>query len=70
MSDPARDAAEGSGSGYGFGLGARPVGVFVVRDGDVSWQPAVDVMRIVLGGQVLALAGILVIGHFLRRRRR
>jgi len=64
------DAAEGSGSGYGFGLDARPVGVFVVRDGVVSWQPAVDVMRIVVGGQVLALAGILVIGHLLRRRGR
>jgi uncharacterized spore protein YtfJ len=63
------DDASGSGSGYGFGMDARPVGVFVVRDGVVSWQPAIDVMRIVVGGQLLALAGILVVGHLLRRRR-
>lgn len=66
----AGDDATGSGSGYGFGIDARPLGVFVVRDGEVTWQPAIDVMRIVVGGQLLALAGILVIGHMLRRRRR
>jgi uncharacterized spore protein YtfJ len=59
----------GSGSGFGFGVEARPLGVFVVRDGVVSWQPSIDVMRIVVGAQLLALAGILVVGHLLRRRR-
>jgi uncharacterized spore protein YtfJ len=29
--------------GGGFGIGAKPVGVYVIKDGDVSWQPAVDV---------------------------
>jgi hypothetical protein len=38
------------GSGGGFALEARPVGVYVVRDGEVSWRPAVDVTRIALGG--------------------
>jgi uncharacterized spore protein YtfJ len=33
--------------GGGFGLGARPVGAYVIKDGDVSWQPAIDVNRIV-----------------------
>lgn len=63
--------AMGSGSGYGFGVDARPVGIVVVRDGEVSWRPtvpAVDVTRIV--GQLLVFAGILVVGHVLRRRRR
>jgi uncharacterized spore protein YtfJ len=45
--------------GGGFGLGARPVGAYVIKDGDVKWQPAVDVNRIVglafLLGLVLAL---------------
>jgi len=45
--------------GGGFGLGARPVGAYVIKDGDVSWQPAVDVNRIVglafLLGLVFAL---------------
>ena len=39
---------QGKGSGSGFGITARPVGAFVIRDGQVSWRPAVDVTRIVL----------------------
>lgn len=35
------------GEGGGFGLSARPAGAFVVKDGTVSWQPAVDVNRLV-----------------------
>jgi uncharacterized spore protein YtfJ len=45
--------------GGGFGLGARPIGAYVIKDGDVKWQPAVDVNRIVglafLLGVVFAL---------------
>jgi uncharacterized spore protein YtfJ len=41
--------------GGGFGLGARPVGAYVIKDGDVKWQPAVDVNRIVALGFVLGL---------------
>jgi uncharacterized spore protein YtfJ len=37
--------SEGDGGG-GFGLGARPVGAYVIKDGDVRWVPAVDVNRI------------------------
>jgi uncharacterized spore protein YtfJ len=47
--------------GGGFGLGARPVGAYVIKDGDVKWQPAVDVNRIVGLAFVLGLA-------FARRR--
>ncbi|KDN18139.1 hypothetical protein [Amycolatopsis rifamycinica] len=32
--------------GAGFGVLARPVGAFVVRDGAVTWVPAVDVTRL------------------------
>jgi uncharacterized spore protein YtfJ len=60
----------GAGAGIGFGVNARPVGVFVVRDGDAEWRPSVDVMRIVLGGQLVALAAIVVLGRVLRKRRR
>ena len=60
----------GSGAGLGFGVNVRPVGVFVVSDGTVAWSPSVDVMRIVLGGQLLALAGILVFGRVLTHHRR
>ena len=52
------------GAGAGLGVIARPVGVFVVDDQGVQWKPAVDITRIVLGGQLVALAAILL----LRRR--
>jgi uncharacterized spore protein YtfJ len=48
--------------GGGFGLGARPVGAYVIKDGGVTWKPAIDANRIV------ALA--LVLGIALVRRRR
>jgi uncharacterized spore protein YtfJ len=60
------EKAMGSGEGLGFGAVVRPVGVVVVKDGTATWQPTIDVMRIILGGQLLALAAILVFG---RRRR-
>ena len=58
------------GAGGGFGLRVSPVGVFVVRDGNVVWQPAVDVSRIVLGGQLLGLVALLTIRSIVRRRAR
>ena len=42
--------------GGGFGIGAKPVGVYVIKDGDVSWQPAVDVNRIIAFAFVLGFA--------------
>lgn len=51
--------------GAGFGLFASPVGAYVIKDGVVSWKPAVHVNLIVLGGQLVALA-LIVFG--LRRR--
>jgi uncharacterized spore protein YtfJ len=52
---------QGSGSGGGFGLVARPVGVYIVRDDDVEWRPAVDVTRIVLGGQLVGIVALLTL---------
>ena len=66
--DASGEAATGSGAGMGFGAAVRPIGVVVVQDGKVSWQPTVDVMRIVLGAQVLALAAILTVRRLLARR--
>ncbi|WP_224240901.1 GerW family sporulation protein [Hyalangium gracile] len=61
---------QGSGAGSGFGLSARPVGAFVIRQGDVEWRPAIDVNRIILGGQIVAAVGLLVLGTVLRARHR
>ena len=38
-------AEEGSGGGLGFGVTARPVGAYVMHDGQVDWKPAVDPAR-------------------------
>ncbi len=59
--------SEGSGSGGGFGLEARPVGVYVIRNGEVSWRPAVDVTRIAVGGQLVAIVALLVARSVIRR---
>lgn len=51
------------GEGGGFGVHARPVGVFVFREGRVSWRPAIDVSRLI------TVAGIVAIVYFFRRPR-
>jgi uncharacterized spore protein YtfJ len=60
----------GAGGGSGFGVVVRPVGTVVIKDGTVTWSPTIDAMRIVLGGQVVAVVGLLVLGHVLTHRRR
>jgi uncharacterized spore protein YtfJ len=57
------------GWGGGFGIDARPLGVYVIREGMVSGQPAVDVTRIVVQAQLVAVAGLIVARSFIRRRR-
>ena len=54
-----------TGAGGGFGLMARPSGAWIVEEGRATWKPAVDVNRIVLGGQVIALTAILITGRVL-----
>jgi uncharacterized spore protein YtfJ len=63
------EARRGSGAGGGFGLVAKPAGVYIIEGDRVRWQPAVDVNRIVLGGQIVAIVALLVLRGVLRRRR-
>ena len=56
---------EETGAGGGFGVQARPSGAWIIEGDTVTWKPAVDVNRIVLGGQLVALAAILVTGRIL-----
>jgi uncharacterized spore protein YtfJ len=60
----------GTGAGGGWGGTARPVGVYVIGGGRVSWQPAVDVNRVILGGQVVAVVALLVVRSIVRARRK
>lgn len=58
-----------SDGGGGFGLIARPVGAYVIKGEEVTWQAAFDLNRLILGCQVLGLAAILLTHRRLRRRR-
>jgi uncharacterized spore protein YtfJ len=60
----------GGGRGGGWFANARPAGVYVLRGQEVSWQPAVDVNRIVLGCRVALIVGLLVLRSDPRGRRR
>ncbi|MGH3383227.1 MAG: GerW family sporulation protein [Nocardioidaceae bacterium] len=50
--------------GAGFAVTARPVGVYVIRGGDVEWRPAVDVGRLAVAG----LASCVLVAYLARRR--
>ena len=43
------------GAAAGARMIAKPMGVFVVKDGAATWQPAVDVTRIALMGELIGL---------------
>lgn len=57
---------KGRGMGAGLGMTAQPTGAFVVRNGDVTWRPAVDVNRAVLAGAALGIAGFLTLRTLVR----
>jgi uncharacterized spore protein YtfJ len=61
---------EGQGEGSGFGVSARPAGVFVLKGDKVRWQPAVDVNRVILGAQVVAVVALLTVRSIIRSRQR
>ena len=48
-------AGQGSGAGMGFGLVAWASGAFEIREGRVTWRPAVDLTRILLAAVGVAL---------------
>src|SRR5262245_41417047 len=54
------ERGEESGGGGGFGVMARPVGAYVIKGDQVSWRPAVDVNRVILGFQLIDLAALLL----------
>lgn len=59
---------QGRGSGSGFGLNARPTGAFVIRGDEVVWRPAVDVNRVILGAQLVAVAALLLARTIVKAR--
>lgn len=59
---------EGKGSGGGFAMHAGPVGVYVLHGDEVSWRPALDVNRIILGGQIVAVVTVLTMRSIAKYR--
>ncbi len=68
--DPAATDAtpSGSGSGAGFGVRATPAGVYVIKDGVVSWEPAMDLTRVAIMGQIVGIVFLLVLRSVLKAR--
>jgi uncharacterized spore protein YtfJ len=64
------ESPDGSGGGTGFGITARPVGAFVIRNGEATWQPAFDLNRVILGGQVLGIVLFLALRSIAKARAR
>ena len=66
---PAEGSPAGTGAGGGFGGTARPVGVYVIDHGQVRWEPALDIGRVIIGAQIVLVVGLLVVRSVLRARR-
>jgi uncharacterized spore protein YtfJ len=64
------DEHEGSGSGGGVGMSAKPVGMFVVKNGQVGWRPAVDINKIVMGGQIVMAVALLTVRAIVKAKGR
>ncbi|HSJ29708.1 MAG TPA: sporulation protein [Acidimicrobiia bacterium] len=56
------DKVGGTGEGGGVGMIARPVGAYVIREGNVSWKPAISPGVIVL----IALIGTRLVRRAIR----
>ena len=54
--------------GGGFGLGAAPAGVYVIQDGQVRWEPALDINKIVTGAFGVTAMFLLVLRSVLKAR--
>lgn len=56
------------GEGGGFGVSGRPAGAYVIKDGEVSWRPAVDPNRIVSAVAMVLVAYLLSRPRMVRAR--
>ena len=64
--DAVADGAPESGYGIGYGMRATPAGVYVIKDGEVEWKPALDVNRVALQRTGAIIAGLFVLRSIIR----
>ncbi len=62
----AAEAAGDSGYGMGYGLRASPAGVYVIKDGEVEWKPAVDMRSLMMQRAVVSIVALLVLRSIVR----
>jgi len=55
-------------AGGGFGISAKPAGAWIIRDGQVEWEPAIDATRIATLGMVVAMMFLWTIRSVARSR--
>lgn len=67
---PSNGRGPSQGYGGGFGVSAGPVGAFVIRGDDVRWVPAMDINKVIAGGQLVAVVFLLTLRRVFSRRRR
>ena len=64
--EEAASGAGDSGYGMGYGLRASPAGVYVIRDGEVEWKPAMDANRLALQRAGVVIVALLVLRSIVR----
>ncbi|WP_037321367.1 sporulation protein [Amycolatopsis orientalis] len=64
-----RDESGHSGEGGGFGLSAKPVGAYVIKDGKLRWEPAIDVNRLLTTFGMIAVAALFAATRFAKLKR-
>lgn len=59
-------ARSGEHSGGGFRVEAEPVGAYVIREGEVEWQPVFDLNAVVRRGQLVGGVALVVLWGVVR----
>jgi uncharacterized spore protein YtfJ len=69
-SGPATDGEEKTttGTGGGYGLSGRPAGAYVIKGDTVTWLPAIDVNRLMLGFQIVMIVFFLTLRSIMKAR--
>jgi uncharacterized spore protein YtfJ len=56
--------------GGGFGMRVMPAGLYVLKEGTVTWRPAVDINRIISGAQLVVALFLLTFRTIMKARMR
>jgi uncharacterized spore protein YtfJ len=62
------DEKGGEGEGGGFGMSARPAGVYILKNGELTWRPAVDPNRLATMAALVLVAFLLTRPRVVRAR--